>query len=100
MSNESNKLISCHHHDYFEAACVKRAEVKLVLKDGSKKQGIAWDIVARNKVECLVLRVHEKLNQKARLEQAEHQIEVSLSSILSMTFIDGSEFAGKRIDLG
>ena len=94
MSNESNKSISCHHHDYFEAACVKKAKVKLVLKDGSRKEGVAWDIVIRDQAEHLVLHVLQELNRSSS-----NIIEIALNSIKSMTFIDGAKFGVKTICL-
>lgn len=51
-------VIQCGLYDYFEIACMKRAEVSLELFDGSSVTGVAIDLEARNGKEFLLLQTN------------------------------------------
>ena len=44
-------MIQCDLHDYFEAVCVRRARVRVQLRDGSSVSGIATDLKTERRVE-------------------------------------------------
>jgi len=91
MSNTSEPIISCHVHDYFEAACVERSKVCLTLRSGEKIVGIADDLLTRDKREILVI----KCKNSSELVRKE----ISLLDILEMEFLDDAQFQYKTIRL-
>ena len=54
--------IACYLYDYIEAACVHRYEVALTLLDGSIIQGVATDVMTKDKQEILSLHTSEGLH--------------------------------------
>ena len=51
-------VIQCGLYDYFEIACMKRAEVSLELFDGGSMTGVAIDLETRNGKEFLLLQTN------------------------------------------
>jgi len=51
------KRISCDLHDYFESVCVRKNTVQVALLNGQSIEGIAVDIVTKDKQELLRLNV-------------------------------------------
>ncbi len=47
--------IACEIHDYFEAACMHKLPLQLILQDGSSLSGKASDIILKNNCEMLIL---------------------------------------------
>lgn len=52
-------MISCHHYDYIEIACMHHLSVELILKNGDSVCGLATD-TKRNalKQECIAINVN------------------------------------------
>jgi Rho-binding antiterminator len=50
-------MITCTNYDYVEIACLHKYPVRLILKDGTEKSGIAFDTTVNEKrEECIVIK--------------------------------------------
>jgi len=67
-------MITCSNYDYIEIACLYKYPVTLILKDSSKINGTARDIIVNsNRQECVVLKKDDQtktvpLEQIVRME--------------------------------
>ncbi|PSW34365.1 transcriptional regulator [Photobacterium phosphoreum] len=54
-------MLSCHHHDYIEIACMHHLSVDLTLNDGSHIIGIAHDtFYNQHREECMMVQIKEQ----------------------------------------
>ncbi len=63
------KIISCHIHDHFEIACMRRSEITLRLHNSNVIKGQAFDLETKNKNEFICLTSTD--NKKERINLLE-----------------------------